>query len=349
MGLILLLFLFTRVDQDPWAFYVDAPQSTFDVYGPVAQQQLDLFYITLWITLGIFVVVGGVLAWVTLKYRVRKGERYDDKTPSQSHGNPLIEISLIGVSVFLLVIIAVPTVRGIFQIYGMPDDEDALTIRATGWQWWWSFEYDVDGVTFTTANEAAIPVGRKIIFELRSMDGNHSFWVPKLAGKVDMIPNRENFLWLQADVPGEYYGQCAEFCGESHANMKFRIHAMEEEDFAAWVAHESSAVRVTNRELAAEEPEMVAKGYEVFMSRNCIECHHLNGLGGGIHAPNLSHFANRGTLGAGMMPNTAENLRRWLREPGVVKPGNLMALNENVRNLTDSEIDALVVYLRSLD
>lgn len=183
--------------------WIYGPQSTFQTEGPVAKAQLDLFYVTLWVCTIIFIVVGSVLAYATLKFKANDNDP-EREPPEQSHGNPLVEISLIGASIMALVIIAVPTVHGIWYSYDVPEAEkaNAYEVNATGYQWWFKFEYpkeQIDGSgNLLTANELVIPAGRPVRVNLRTIDVIHSFWVPKLAGKVDMIPNRGNFLWLQA-------------------------------------------------------------------------------------------------------------------------------------------------------
>src|SRR5580700_4539543 len=192
-------------------------QSTMDVEGPVARTQLQLFYVTVWVTLVIFIFVGGALAYATIKFRARTEADEHAEPPEQKHGNPFVEMGLIGGSVLALVIIAVPTLRAIWSTYDVPAAEqaNAYDITATGFQWWWKFEYPKEQTEpdkygarslVTTANEMVIPAGRPIHIELRTMDVIHSFWVPKLAGKVDMMPNRGNRMWLEADHPGYYWG-----------------------------------------------------------------------------------------------------------------------------------------------
>lgn len=229
--------------------WIQGPQSTFDTQGPVAKSQLDVFYTTVWVTGVIFVLVAAVLAYATFKFRARNTADEHAEPPAQSHGNPLIELSLIGASIFALVIIAVPTLRAIRYTYDVPeaDKANALDIVATGVQWWFKFEYSAEkidgGAALVTANELVIPAGRPVRVHLRTTDVIHSFWVPKLAGKVDMIPNRANLLWLQADEPGYFWGQCAEFCGEDHAVMRFRVIALAEKDFADWLAQQKQPAR----------------------------------------------------------------------------------------------------------
>ena len=230
-------------------FWLDGPQSTFDPNGPVARRQMDLFYTTCWVSLFIFVVVGAVLAYAMIKFRAKGEADEHAEPPEQAHGNPIVEISLIGASVLALVIIAIPTLSGIWYSYDVPsqDKADAYEITATGYQWWFKFDYPgetaqtldptgkIINAPFSTANELVIPAGRPVRIALRTVDVIHSFWIPKLAGKVDMMPNRGNHLWLKSDNPGYYWGQCAEFCGESHAVMRFRVIALGPKEFNDWV------------------------------------------------------------------------------------------------------------------
>ncbi|HEY0945969.1 MAG TPA: cytochrome c oxidase subunit II [Opitutaceae bacterium] len=252
-----------------WFF---GPQSTFDTKGPVARTQTDVFYTTVWVTMIIFVIVAGVLAYATFKFKARSSADEHAKPPEQGHGNPLIELSLIGASVLALVIIAVPTLKAIWYTYDVPeaDKANAYEVNATGYQWWFKFEYpkeQIEGAgNLVAANELVIPASRPVRVNLRTVDVIHSFWVPKLAGKVDMMPNRGNHLWLQADEPGYFWGQCAEYCGESHAVMRFRVVALAENEFAAWVANQKKAGRVVEpKQVAAssDKPRAQFAGFKV--------------------------------------------------------------------------------------
>jgi cytochrome c oxidase subunit 2 len=242
-----VLALLSGCDYNWWR--MDGHQSTIKVAGPVARSQLDVFYVTCWVTLVIFIIVGSVLAYATLKFRARTEAEEKAVPPEQGHGNPLIELGLIGASVFALVIIAIPTLKGIWYTYDVPEDRKADTyeINATGYQWWFKFEYPSEQIAgagaLTTGNELVIPAGRPVRINIRTVDVIHSFWVPKLAGKVDMIPNRANFLWLQADEPGYYWGQCAEYCGDSHAVMRFRVIALGPKDFNDWLTQQTAPAR----------------------------------------------------------------------------------------------------------
>ncbi|ATC64937.1 cytochrome c oxidase subunit II [Nibricoccus aquaticus] len=302
--------------------WLTGPQSTFDTKGPVAKAQLDVFYVTLWVTGIIFVLVAGILTYATLKFKARNDADEHAPVPPQGHGNPLIELGLIALSVIALVFIAIPTLHHIWYTYDVPEEEKATAyeVNAIGYQWWFKFEYPrelVADAPLTLANELVIPAGRAVRVNLRTFDVIHSFWVPKLAGKVDMMPNRANHLWLKADEPGYFWGQCAEYCGESHAVMRFRVIALNEADFAAWVAHQklpgkpvttenakiqfASYKPLENKrnapgwsekfdadpfkawtaqqlpEVGSAELELVNKGKAIFTAKTCNSCHAVRG------------------------------------------------------------------------
>jgi len=385
-------------------FRMDGHQSTIKVEGVVAREQLELFYVTCWVSLVIFLIVGAVLAYATFKFRARSEADEHAEPPPQGHGNPLIELGLIGASVLALVIIAVPTLRGIWSTYDVPEAEkkDVYEVTGTGYQWWFKFEYPSElapinnegaKAPLITGNELVIPAGRPIRIQLRTVDVIHSFWVPKLAGKVDMIPNRANHIYLKADKPGYYWGQCAEYCGDSHAVMRFRVIALEPKRFAQWVQDQSEMARTrqataadANRPKAQfaslrsfktneagitekfdidplqaweakqlpeknEDAALIAKGRELFTSKTCMACHAVRGHGfAGVTAPDLTHIGSRTTIAAGLLENNSDQLRRWIRDPGSVKPGNKMAKAyiDNKIAISDEEQVALVAYLESL-
>lgn len=355
--------------------WIGGPQSTFDVKGPVAKTQLDVFYVTLWVSVAIFLIVAAILAYATIKFKARNTNDEHAPVPDQGHGNPFVELGLIGASVAALVIIAVPTLRAIWYTYDVPEEQraNAYEVTAVGLQWWFQFEYPAEQIDGTgqliTGNELVIPAGRPVRINLRTKDVIHSFWVPKLAGKVDMIPNRGNHLWLQADEPGYFWGQCAEYCGESHAVMRFRVIALAEDDFAAWVENQKKPARtveatapraefatydMTRKKRNApgytpafdedpmaawvsfqfpnqnENAALIAQGREVFRAKNCVTCHTVRGHEGvGVNGPDLTHFGSRTTLASGLLENSKENLHRWIKYPEDVKPGNKMWVGVN--------------------
>jgi len=242
--------------------------------------------------------------------------------------------------------------------------DNPLTLNAIGHQWWFEFRYpspNDEGNEIVTANEVYIPVGIPVRIKLESVDVIHSFWVPKLAGKADMLPSEENHMWFQADEPGEFFGQCAEYCGTSHANMKFKVVAVEPAEFDAWLSDQSAPAVESQDPLALE-------GAKVFKSAGCSGCHSLKTIARsgskGRVGPNLAHVASRRHLAAGMMDSSdgagnvndaylQENLRKWLENPSDIKPGNIMSSQAAVytdpdKSLTERQISALVAYLTSL-
>lgn len=245
-------------------FSLHGNQSTMMTEGPVAERQWSLFMITVYVTTFIFVIVGAVLAYAQIKFYAKDEDALKAEPPEQGHGNPFIEIGLIAASVALLVIIAIPTVRDIWYTHDVPDEEkaNAIDVTATGYQWWFQFKYDNEMVKLPTGgegplltgNELVVPAGRPIRVHVRTVDVIHSFWVPKLAGKVDMIPNRANFLWFKASRPGYFYGQCAEYCGESHAIMRFRIIALEQAEYDKWLANQKLPARTVTTQTTNEQP-----------------------------------------------------------------------------------------------
>ena len=249
-GFLLMLFSGCKLAD---VFSLSGPQSTMLTGGPVAKSQWDLFMVTVYVTTFIFIIVGTVLAYAQIKFRAKsEAEEHVEPPAEAGHGNPLVEIGLIAGSVALLVIIAIPTLKGIWYTHDVPEAEkaDALDVTATGYQWWFKFEYNTEKIqtmmgeqNLATGNELIVPAGRPVRVQVRTVDVIHSFWLPKLAGKVDMIPNRPNFLWFKADHPGYYYGQCAEYCGDSHAIMRFRVIALEKDDYARWLANQKQPAR----------------------------------------------------------------------------------------------------------
>jgi len=351
----------------------DTRQSTLDPKGPIAATQYELFMVTVWVTLFIFITVGGALMWEVYRFKEKPNDTSDD-LPSQTHGNPLIEVALIGISILLLVIIAIPTVRAVWYIDELPQDpsshlsawykgslpeqaeDEVLTINVYGYQWWWAFEYPQLGLT--TANEFAIPLGKTVKLNLRSVDVIHSFWLPKIAGKVDLIPGRANWMWIRADEPGYYYGQCAEFCGSAHAYMLFRTEVLDTQSFSDWVKQQQQ-----NAVLPAT-PRAQA-GMKLFTEKTCVQCHKIRGnpLAQGVKGPDLTHIASRKTLASGILDNRLDegpiipeqqrlNLFNWIKYSQHLKPGNLM-YNDPTGGLksvsmTDDEIEKIVDYLQTL-
>jgi cytochrome c oxidase subunit II len=298
--------------------------------GPVAEKQADLFYLVFWIAVGVFVLVEGLLVFAMFRFRRRSA----DDTPKQVHGNTRLEIAWTIVPALLLAGVAVPTIGTLFDLSGC--DEGSVQVEVVGHQWWWEIHYPE--LQVRTANEVHIPARQPVCVTLTSDDVIHSFWVPRLAGKQDMVPGRTIEMQIRANEPGVYEGECAEYCGLSHGIMLLQVVADEPSDFDAWV------------DLQRQPAAKPAPGSEVETTiRQCLACHAIDGVGsppppGGQPAPNLTHVGSRRTIVGGWLENTPQNLARWLRDPPAMKPGSLMP----DYNLTDEQIEDLVAYLRSL-
>lgn len=307
------------------------PYNTLAPAGPVAEKQADLFWLVFWIAAAVFVLVEGGLIYILWRYR----RRSPGDTPRQVHGNTRLEIAWTIIPALLLAGVAVPTVSTIFDLARSP--EGAMRIEVTAHRFWWEIRYPELGVV--TANEVYIPTGEQVIVDLTSRDVIHSFSVPRLAGKQDVVPGRTNTMNIAADEPGTYKGQCQEFCGLSHANMKFTVVAQAPADFESWVQGQLAKAAAPNEEL-------------MLTLQTCFACHAINGVGGPdpnappppVPGPDLTHLAQRQTIAAGMLPNDEDGLATWLRDPPAVKAGS----NMPDYNLTEDQIEALVEYLRSL-
>jgi cytochrome c oxidase subunit 2 len=318
----------------------DAPQDSLDPKGPISRTIDNLFEPVFWIATGVFVLVEGLLVFALIRFRQRGGEA---RAVKQIHGNTRLEIIWTILPAVLLAGIAVPTIATIVDLSRRPSG-DVLDVTVVGKQWWWQIEYPTFDPGVVTANEVHIPVNRPVYLTLESEDVIHSFWVPSLAGKQDLVPGSETHLTIQADEPGVYLGQCAEYCGLSHANMRIRVVAQTQPQFDSWVAEQQQVAPEPGSDLAAQGRDLFLN--EQFLGgQGCFSCHAVQGTDAAAQVgPNLSHFASRQTFAGALLENNDENLRRWLENPPEIKPGSLMP----DYNLTPEEIDALVAYLRSL-
>jgi cytochrome c oxidase subunit 2 len=322
------------------------PQTTLAPRGDFARLVDALFRTTVWWAIVVFVLVEGALLLAIFKFRGRP----DDPEPKQVHGNTVLEVVWTIVPAFILVMIAVPTIKTIFKTSDYATG-DVIQVEVLGHQWWWEFRYS--GLGVVTANELHVPVGKTVNLRMTTVDVLHSFWVPQFAAKRDVFPGRHNPLWFKAEVTGSFSGQCAEFCGTQHGRMGFRVISQTAEEFDAWVARQRVGSPLVNRGVVPRDStqpvdSLEQAGQALFNSGGCIGCHSMVGtaLAGVMSGkgPNLTHVGSRTTLVAGMLENTPENLRKWLSNPDSVKKGTLMVLP---RKLTDQEIATLVAYLRS--
>ncbi|HYO60412.1 MAG TPA: cytochrome c oxidase subunit II [Actinomycetota bacterium] len=314
------------------------PQDSLDPAGPVAREQDKLWDLTFLIAVVIFFIVELMLVYALVKFRERPGRQ-----AAQFHGNTKLEVVLTVIPSLILAGIAVPTVQTIFDQAKTPDD--ALHVNVVGKQFWWEYEYVDAGVI--TANELHIPTDQPVHLTLdgvaTEINGDrgviHSFWVPRLAGAQDIIPGRTTSMNIQADEPGEYEGQCKEFCGLSHANMRLRVIAHEPSEFQTWLAEQ--------QEEAAEPADSLAKEGQQIFTDSCASCHAIQGVTEAPRnvGPDLTHFASRETFAGAMFRLNEANLAAWINDPRAVKPGSLMP----DYNLSEDEIDAVVEYLMGLE
>jgi cytochrome c oxidase subunit 2 len=303
-----------------------------DPKGPVALWESWLFWFIFYVATFIFVVVTGVLLVSLYRFRARPGL----PAPRQTHGNTRIEIVWTVVpSLFLFAVLA-GTIYTMFNI-GQPTDQPAMTVKVIGHQWWWEFQYPDQG-NVVTADELHIPVGQNVHIQLISNNVIHSFWVPNLAGKTDVIPGQNNTMWLRADTAGEYRGECTEYCGEQHAHMNFVVVAEAPDAFATWVSQQQAPPNAAAQGLP---------GAQVFAA-HCAFCHLINGqkVQPSQIGPNLTHFGSRTAIAGGVLSNTHDNLIKWVTNTQAVKPGNDMPDFHN--QLSQSDIADVVAYLQAL-
>lgn len=335
------------------------PQSALDPKGPFARKPDDLWQLVFVIAIVVFVIVMGLIVYTIVSFR----ERPDDTAlPVQTHGNTRLEIMWTVIPALILAGIAVPTVQTIFELDAEP--ADALTVQVIGHRWWWEYRYPgmgPDGGDIVTANEMVIPVDTPVRLEMTAQEQGtaqnaviHSFWIPKLAGKQDVVPGRITTLNLQADEEGRYLGQCAEYCGLSHANMRARVEAVSSADFEQWLADQAQPA-------AEPEGDLAREGKQVFFREgsSCVGCHTLNARdverpAEGITGPNLTHLMSRQEFAGAIFELNEENLTAWLENPSAMKPMRpdfgvgMPDLFDETDPEAQREIEALVAYLLSL-
>ena len=314
----------------------------FEPAGPNAERLDSLFWMVFWIATVVFFLVLGALVVMLVVFR----DKGDGREPKQTHGSPKLEVIWTVIPALILAAIAVPTVKSVFDLTGC--DDDSMRVEIVGHQWWFEYQYPEQGIS--TANVLVIPAGEEVCAEMTSADVLHNFWVPALHGKRYLVPGQTTQLRLEASEPGEYWGQCAEFCGLSHALMRARVVAMEPSDFEAWVAEQQAPAKMP------AEGTLEAEGFQVFQNRGCAQCHTVrmedasasNIISpGSFNGPDLTHFASRSVFAGATLPGLGETrqdaLARWLADPPSVKPGSFMP---NLA-LTEQEIDALIAWLES--
>ncbi len=317
----------------------NAPTSIFAPAGTPAHEIYGLSMLVLGIVGAIFLVVTGLLLFVLIRYRHRKSSPDAAREPTQIYGSNQIELSWTVIPVLLVVILFLATARVIFTTEHAPEPANALQVTVIGHQFWWEYRYPTLGIV--TANELHIPISdpdhpKPTYLTMSSADTDHSFWVPRLAGKTDLIPNKVNVMWIDSHTPGLYLGQCAQYCGTQHAKMLIRVYADTPAQFAAWVAGQQKK--------AVENPATQA-GEAVFQHNACISCHTVAGtVATGRFGPDLTHLASRDTIASGAVPFNAANIRAFVDNPAHFKPGALMP----PMHLNDQDLDRVTSYLTSL-
>lgn len=315
------------------------PTNIFAPAGTPAHSIFGLSMLVLAITGAIFVVVAGLLLYVLLRYRHRATGPRQTEEPAQIYGSNQIELSWTVIPVLIVCILFLATARVIFSTELARKPAAALDVTVIGHQFWWEYRYPKLGIV--TANELHIPVSDPMhptptYLTMSSADTDHSFWVPRLAGKTDLIPNKVNTMWIDPEAAGLYLGQCAQYCGAQHAKMLIRVYADSPQQFAAWVSQQKKP---------ATEDSSVAEGEVTFQHNACISCHTVTGtVATGTFGPDLTHVASRDTIASGSVPNTAANMRAWVENPAHFKPGALMP----EMHLNDHDLDAVTAYLMTL-
>ncbi len=315
-------------------------QPVGSIFAPQATPAHSIFSVSilvLTICTTIFLVVGGLLLFTLIRYRHRRG--YTQREPAQIYGSTQIELSWTVIPILIVVVLFLATARVIFVTQTAAKPSSALDVVVIGHQFWWEYRYPKLGIV--TANELHVPVSdpkqpTPTYLTMSSADTDHSFWVPRLAGKLDLIPNKVNTMWIDPEKAGLYLGQCAQYCGTQHAKMLLRVYADTPSDFAAWVKHQQQS---------AEQNPAVATGRAVFEGNACANCHTISGTTAhGTFGPNLSHLASRDTIASGAVPNDPLNLRAFIDDPAHFKPGALMP----AMHLNNHDLDAVTQYLLTL-
>jgi cytochrome c oxidase subunit 2 len=316
------------------------PTNGTNIFAPAstpAKMVAHLSVFVLAITGIIFVVVFTLLVYSVIKFRGRAVDA--GREPAQVYGSTQIELAWTIIPILIVIVLFLATARAIHAIQDAPEPAGAIEVTAIGHQYWWEFRYPELGVV--TANELHIPVSdpanpTPTFLTLLSADTDHSFWIPELAGKTDLIPNHPNRMWMDPLRTGIFLGQCAQYCGVQHAKMLLRVSVDSPADFAAWVR---------GQQQPAIQDASVVTGRRVFESNACMNCHAVGATpANGRFGPDLTHLMSRVTIASGAARNTPENLRLWIQNPNAIKPGSLMPAMQ----LNDADLDAVVSYMETL-
>jgi cytochrome c oxidase subunit 2 len=314
--------------------------SPTNIFAPASTPANTIFGLSVFVlavTGAIFILVFSLLVYAVVKFRKRADD--DGREPPQVYGSNQVELAWTVIPVLIVVALFMATARVIGSVQRAAKPGNAIEVIAIGHQFWWEYRYP--GLHVVTANELHVPVSdpahpTPTFITLLSADTDHSFWVPRLNGKTDLIPNHPNNTWIDPHETGLYVGQCAQYCGTQHAKMLLRVYVQSRDEFDRWIHEQSQPAHLSD---AAYE------GQHIFETTACINCHAVAGtVADGHFGPDLSHLMSRDTIAAGAAPNTPENLQRWIRDPDSIKPGSLMPAME----LSNRELDAVTAYLMTL-
>jgi cytochrome c oxidase subunit 2 len=316
------------------------PSQMPNMFKPQSTPAESIFHLSVFvlaITAVIFVVVFSLLTYSVIKFRRRPND--DGLEPPPVYGSNQIELAWTVIPVLIVLVLFLATARVIHGIQQAERPAEAIEVIVIGHQFWWEFRYPALGVV--AANELHVPVSdpshpTPTFITLLSADTDHSFWVPSLAGKTDLIPNHENHMWIDPNGPGIFVGQCAQYCGTQHAKMLLRVYVDSRDQFKQWVQEQSKPAQVS---------ESAKEGRRIFETTACINCHAVSGtVADGRFGPDLTHLMSRDTIASGAATNTFENLRSWIHDPETIKPGSLMP----AMNLNQRDLDAVTAYLETL-
>lgn len=333
MGLAYLVLLTGCASQPLENTFIRTP-SMLAPEGPVAARIASLSWFMIGLGSLIFI---GVMAYLAYAIWGHRGYDLKDELKRPNAGSTTVITWGVGFTSLVLAILFGLNLATMRANNALARVDEALVIDVIGRQWWWEVQYPQQG--FETANEIRIPVGRPVTLRLATKDVIHSFWIPQLSGKLDMVPNKVNELTLVADQAGEYWGECAEFCGTQHGKMKLLVIAQRDEEFAAWLEHQQTVP-------ASPDDELAFEGRQIFLGSSCVYCHNVEGTNAsGDLGPDLTHLGSRRTLGAGIMEYSLGNEALWIQNSHASKPGNQMP----PMDLSSEELGALLAYIKTLE
>jgi cytochrome c oxidase subunit II len=318
----------------------DRSLSPTNIFAPVSTPAHSIFGLAIFVlavTAAIFLIVFSLLVYCVARFG--KPSDDDGREPPQVYGSNQVELAWTVIPVLIVVVLFLAAARVIDSVQKAAQPGNATQVIAIGHQFWWEYRYP--GLKVVTANELHVPVSdpahpTPTFINLLSADTDHSFWVPRLGGKTDLIPNHPNSMWIDPQQTGIFLGQCAQYCGTQHAKMLLRVYVQSQQEFDRWIQEQSQPAHANTA---------VSEGQHIFETTACINCHAVNGtVADGRFGPDLTHLMSRDTIASGAAPNTRENLRLWIQNPDTVKPGSKMP----AMGLSDHELEAVTAYLTTL-